>query len=153
MVTARLVNRELDREQPRLAALGWHKPRASAGRHLPSALSGVEAVQPTATFDQAITLMALNGYSQLAVLASPRNLRGAVTWQSIAYARHANPNASFADAIVPALEARYDKELIDKLPDLEVRDFVFVRDETNTVSSASWTRYCARSLPGASPLM
>ncbi len=102
--------------------------------NLPSALSGIVSVSPTATFDQAITTMVLNGYSQLAVLSGSHTLRGAVTWQSIAYARHASPTASFADAIVPAREARYDQELIEVLPDLEAWDFIFVRDEKNAVA-------------------
>ena len=102
--------------------------------NLPSALSGVVSVPPTATFDQAITTMVLNGYSQLAVLSGSHTLRGAVTWQSIAYARHASPTASFAEAIVPAREARYDQELIEVLPDLEAWDFIFVRNEKNAVA-------------------
>jgi len=102
--------------------------------NLPSALSGVVWIPPTATFDEAITVMMLNGYSQLAVLSGTHTLRGAVTWQSIAYARHASPNASFADAIIPAREARYDQELVEVLPDLETWDFVFVRDEKNAVA-------------------
>ena len=54
--------------------------------NLPSALGGVASVPPTATYEQAITVMLLNGYSQLAVLSGSRSLRGAVTWQSIARA-------------------------------------------------------------------
>jgi hypothetical protein len=92
--------------------------------NLPSALSGVVWIPPTATFDQAITMMMLNGYSQLAVLSGSHTVRGAVTWQSIAYARHANPDAGFADAIIPAREARYDQELVEVLPDLETWDFI-----------------------------
>ena len=102
--------------------------------NLPSALKGVVSVPPTATFDAAITVMLLNGYSQLAVLQGTHSLRGAVTWQSIAYARHANPNATFADAIIPAHEARYDQELIEILHDLEAWDFVFVRDDKKAVA-------------------
>jgi CBS domain-containing protein len=102
--------------------------------NLPSALSGVVSVPPTATFDQVITTMVLNGYSQLAVLSGSHTLRGAVTWQSIAYARHASPTASFADAIVPAREARYDQELVEVLSELEAWDFIFVRDEKNAVA-------------------
>ena len=102
--------------------------------NLPSALGGVEAVAPTATFDEAITVMLLNGFSQLAVLSGRYSLRGAVTWQSIAHTRHANPSASFFDAIVPAHEARYDQELIEVLPALEASEFVFVRDEKNAVA-------------------
>ena len=44
---------------------------------LPSGLGGVESLSPQSTFDEAITKMLLNDYSQLAVLSSPFNLRGA----------------------------------------------------------------------------
>jgi len=44
--------------------------------NLPSALGGVESVVPTATFDEAITLMLLNGYSQLAVAVRQAQLAG-----------------------------------------------------------------------------
>jgi CBS domain-containing protein len=113
--------------------------------NLPSALSGVVSIPPTATFDQAITLMALNGYSQLAVLSGSHSLRGAVTWQSIAYARHGNPDASFSDAIVPPHEARYDQYLIDVLPALETWDFLFVRDEKNAVAGIVTTADVVRA--------
>lgn len=102
--------------------------------NLPSALGGVVSVGSNATFEEAITSMLLNDYSQLAVLDGRCTLRGAVTWKSIAQIRHSNPSASFADAIVPADDFRYDKELIDALPTLETTDFIFVRDEKNTVS-------------------
>lgn len=102
--------------------------------NLPSALGGVVSVAPTATFDEAITLMLLNSYSQLAVLSGSHSLRGAVTWKSIAQTQHFKPSASFADAIVPSSEARYDQELIEVLPKLEESDFVFVRDEKNAVA-------------------
>ncbi len=102
--------------------------------NLPSALGGVVSVAPSATFEEAITLMLLNDYSQLAVLAGSHTLRGAVTWRSIAQARHANPSAGFSDAIVPVHDVRYDQELIDVLPTLEASDFVFVRDEKNAIA-------------------
>ena len=102
--------------------------------NLPAALNGVVSVSPTATLEEAITTMVLNGYSQLAVLQGKHTLRGAVTWQSIAYARHANPSATLADAIIPAREARYDQELIEVLRDLEAWDFVFVRDDQKAVA-------------------
>jgi CBS domain-containing protein len=102
--------------------------------NLPSALGGLASVPPTSTFEQAITIMLLNDYSQLAVLASSHILRGAVTWKSVAQARHASPSATFADAIVRAHEVRYDQELVDVLPILEAADFVFVRNEENKVA-------------------
>jgi CBS domain-containing protein len=102
--------------------------------NLPSALSGVAAVQPTDALVVAITRMRLNGYSQLAVLAGRRTLRGAVTWESIANARNGNPDATLADAIVRPADARYDQELIEILPLLEASGFVFVRNQNNEVA-------------------
>ncbi|MFC0050942.1 CBS domain-containing protein [Streptomyces actinomycinicus] len=55
---------------------------------LPSALAGVISVKPTATFEEVITLMVLHDFSQLPVLAGPHNLRGSVSWKSIARAPH-----------------------------------------------------------------
>ncbi|MBU2668394.1 hypothetical protein KOI35_33265 [Actinoplanes bogorensis] len=103
--------------------------------NLASALSGLKFVTPNASFDEALTKMLLNDFSQLAVLNGPRNLRGAVTWRSIAHARHANADATLSDAIEPDVVAvRYDKELIDVLPELQRTGFVFVRDQENVVA-------------------
>jgi CBS domain-containing protein len=103
--------------------------------NLPSALGGLKSVAPNATFDEAITKMLLNDFSQLAVLNGPRNLRGAVTWQSIAHARHADVHAKLSDAIdADAVAVRYDKELIDVLPELQRIGFVFVLDQASVVA-------------------
>ena len=68
--------------------------------NLPSASRKVCAVTPDATFEQAITLMLTNDYSQLAVMTNPRDLKGAVSWKSIARARNANPGAKLSAAII-----------------------------------------------------
>lgn len=101
---------------------------------LPSALGGVVSVKPTATFEEVITLMVLHDFSQLPVLAGPHNLRGSVSWKSIARARHADPGAHLSQAIVDAREVRYDHDLIDVLPTLTEHDFVLVRDQRNAVA-------------------
>lgn len=102
--------------------------------NLPSALKGVTSVTSSASFEEAFTKMRLNGYSQLPVLDGPRNLRGAVTWESIARARHANAAAQFADAIVDAHAVSYTDHLIDVLSDLERFGFVLVKDQTNQIA-------------------
>ena len=103
--------------------------------NLQSALGGLCSVAPNASFDEAVTNMLLNDYSQLAVLNGPRNLRGAITWRSIAHARHADPEARLSAAIDPDVVAvRYDKELIDVLPDVQRTGFVFVRNQENVVA-------------------
>jgi len=101
---------------------------------LPSALAGIVSVNPTATFEEVITLMLLHDFSQLPVLAGPHNLRGSVSWKSIARARHADPGARLSQAIVDAREVRYDHDLIDVLPTLVEHDFVLVRDQHNAIA-------------------
>jgi Restriction Enzyme Adenine Methylase Associated len=44
--------------------------------NLPSASRHVSSIPPDATFEEAITLMIIEDYSQLAVMSGPRNLRG-----------------------------------------------------------------------------
>ncbi|MFH8348214.1 CBS domain-containing protein [Streptomyces sp. NPDC018045] len=119
--------------QPAPEGEGDHSLGLTVG-NLPSAMAGVVSVSPSATFEEAITEMAVNGYSQLAVLAGTRNLRGAVTWESIARARHADPNAPFSRAIIKARDVTYDQHLVDVLPLLADFDFVLVRDQANAVS-------------------
>ncbi|MFG1608528.1 CBS domain-containing protein [Actinoplanes sp. NPDC049265] len=114
--------------------------------NLPSALGGLKFVAPNATFDEAITKLLLNDFSQLAVLNGPRNLRGAVTWTSIAHARHANLDARLSDAIeADVVAVRYDKELIDVLPELQRTGFVFVRDQDNTIAGIVTTADVVRA--------
>jgi CBS domain-containing protein len=118
-----------------------------------SPLLGVTHVGPNSTFEEAITKMALNDFSQLAVLSGPRNLRGAVTWRSVAQAMHQKPDASFADAIDPHVEVvAYDRDLFDVLPTLQQREFVFVWDESKVIAGIVTTadvaqRYGAMATP------
>lgn len=102
--------------------------------NLPSALNGVESISPQSTFDEAITKLLLNDYSQLAVLTSPYNLRGAITWRSIAQARHDDQRAIVSQAIVQTEPVSFDKELVDVLRRLYEEDFIFVRGPDNRIS-------------------
>jgi predicted transcriptional regulator len=95
------------------------------------------SVKPSATFEEAITVMQINDFSQVAVLASPYTVHGAVSWKSIAEARHRNAEATFSDAI--DLHARdrvfdYDRRLLDVLDTLQKHEFIFVRDEKRQIS-------------------
>jgi CBS domain-containing protein len=100
-----------------------------------SPLRGVVSVGPNGTIEEAVTKMLLNDYSQLAVLSGPRNLRGAVTWRSIAQAVQQRPDATVADALDTRVEVvAYDRDLFEVLPVLQQRDFVFVLDESKAVA-------------------
>lgn len=113
--------------------------------NIPSANNGVEAISPQASYEEAITRMLLNDFSQIAVMTNPRSTPRAVTWQSIARERHANPGGGLGGAIVPATTLPYDTELIDVLPRLESEDFVFVRDATNLVTGIVTTADVVRA--------
>jgi CBS domain-containing protein len=103
--------------------------------NLPSALGGVTSVTPDGTVEQAITLMQIDDFSQLAVLSvNKRKLAGAVTWKSIAIARHISPHATLHDCLIDAPEITYDQELVDVLSVLQSVGFVFVRNEVSEVN-------------------
>jgi hypothetical protein len=102
--------------------------------NLPSASKVVFSVAPDATFEQAITVMIIEDYSQLAVMSGPRNLKGAVSWKSIAKARNANPDAKLSAAIFRAAEILYTADLISTLPLIQSREFVFVLGADRSVT-------------------
>lgn len=130
--TARLLEVTPDTSSnPAVEDAGRRQPGLTLG-NLPSALGGVESVTPQSSFDEAVTKMLLNDYSQLAVL-NGRDLRGAVTWRSIAQARHLDPDAPLSRAITPTEPVSYATELLDVLPLLFQRDFVFVRGPQNKI--------------------
>jgi CBS domain-containing protein len=107
-------------------------------------LDGVASVGPNSRLEEAITEMLLNDFSQLAVLSGPRNVRGAVTWRSIAQAMHQKPDASVADATIHAEAVAYERDLFEVLPTLQQREFVFVTDVSRAVMGIVTTADVAR---------
>ncbi|MEU4643982.1 CBS domain-containing protein [Micromonospora sp. NPDC023814] len=95
------------------------------------------SVPPSATFEEAITAMQINDYSQVAVLANSHQIYGSVSWESIAAAKHRNPTATFSDAIDRRARDRvfdYDTRLLDVLGTLQQHGFIFVRDDQRKIS-------------------
>jgi len=69
------------------------------------------------------------------VLSGTHNVRGAVSWRSIAQALHRKPTAGFADVIDTRVEVvAYDRDLFEVLPMLQRHEFVLVRDENRAVA-------------------
>lgn len=103
-------------------------------------------VSPSATLDEAVTLMLLNDFSQLPVMRhdADRNVEHAVTWQSIGQARHADTAAGLSDVFVEAEVFSFDTELTDVLPRLVVRDFVLVKDAERRIFGIVTTADVAR---------
>lgn len=102
--------------------------------NLPSASSELVSVKPSATFEEAMTKMMLNDFSQLPVLRTRRHCDGAVTWRSIARARFKDSHAPFVAAIVNAKTLAYDTPLNEVLGLLQADDFVFVRNDHNEIT-------------------
>ncbi|MFI7080608.1 hypothetical protein ACIBO1_25220 [Micromonospora sp. NPDC049903] len=106
------------------------------GNMLPDDMS-LTWVSPTASFEEAITAMQVDDFSQIAVLANPYTLHGAVSWESIAAAKHRDANATFSEAIDRRAAARvfdYDVRLLDVLETLQKNGFIFVRDDQRKIS-------------------
>ncbi|MCA1706513.1 MAG: hypothetical protein LC808_25910 [Actinobacteria bacterium] len=101
---------------------------------LPSAAAGVVGVSPSGSLVEAQTLMLVNDYSQLAVIAGERSLKGAVTWQGIAEALMRSDKARLADAIVDTQPVRYSDDLLGLVPTIVEKNFVFVQDETTRIT-------------------
>jgi hypothetical protein len=78
--------------------------------------------------------MLLDDYSQLAVMAGARSLRGAVSLKSIAKARNANPRASLSAALIKADPVPYTADLISTLPLIQRNEFVFVVGSDQSVT-------------------
>lgn len=95
----------------------------------------LRSVSPSTSFQGVITAMQLDDYSQIAVLEDDHTLVGAVTWKSIAEAKHHNPEASFQAAIDRTAKVfEYNARLLDVISTLKVDGFIFVRDFDGAIS-------------------
>jgi hypothetical protein len=65
-------------------------------------------------------------YSQLAVMAGERQLIGALSWESMALAAIRDPEFTLADATIPARAVELDDDLIELIPVIAEKGFVFV---------------------------
>lgn len=102
---------------------------------LESANRGVESVLMDDTLLHAQSVMMRFDYSQLAVLSGPRNVRGAISWESIARERLRNPEVDRVSAcMVEARSVEAENHLLDVVPEVAQRGFVFVKARDGTLS-------------------
>jgi restriction system protein len=95
-------------------------------RSIRAAHGQLASVRPQDTLEQAQSMMLENDYSQLAVL-SGRELRGFVSWESIAKALIVNPDCALERVVVPAdPPLRLDDDLLTNVPRIVERGFLFV---------------------------
>jgi hypothetical protein len=84
------------------------------------------SVAPQDSLERAQALMLRYDYSQLAVMAGTRSLRGAVSWESIAQARIRNSNAPLVEAVIPGEVVHDDDDLLAMIPRIINAGFAFV---------------------------
>jgi len=95
---------------------------------LSAANQPVVSVPPNTPLSEAVTLMMLKDFSQLPVIQAERDLKGAVTWASIATTQALGRTAKTVnDCVVPAEEVWSNAALFDAIPKIVAGGFVLVR--------------------------
>jgi restriction system protein len=94
---------------------------------LASANAGLVSVRLDDTLERAQALMMGHDYSQLAIQSGPRDLRGAISWESIAQAKIRKPDAGLRDAIFIPEVIGLDDDLLARIPMIVDASFVFVQ--------------------------
>lgn len=101
-------------------------------RMLEAANREVVSVNPQDPIERAITLMLAHDFSQLAVMTGPRDLKGAISWQSIGSRLSQRTELKeVKDAMDPASEVRDDLSLFEATRMIVQRDYVFVRSTSD----------------------
>jgi CBS domain-containing protein len=110
-------------------------PVALLVKHIPSAIAGVVSVSPEDSLGKAQALMTAQGYSQLAVMSNDWDLRGAVSWQSVAKASLIHPHITLKQATMPLPAVVHaDDDLLGQIDVIYRNDFVFVRQSDGQIS-------------------
>lgn len=102
--------------------------------HIRSANRAVTFIHLDVTIEYALSLMESSDYSQLPVISGQRDLRGVVTWQSIAETRLRADNATIVDAMLPhPPEIALDDDLIPHVRRILDHNFAFVRSRDKRI--------------------
>lgn len=102
---------------------------------LAAASAGVVAVSPDETIEAASTRMSLNDYSQLAVQAGPRSVKGVISWETIGKRRLTGEPALVRDATrADAAFVNLDDPLLPVLETVARSNFVLVRAQDQTLA-------------------
>ena len=119
-------------DEPGTTEAPSHSEVALTVSSLKSASSGVTTIERTQDLVLARAVMLRHDFSQLAVMSGPRQLVGAVSWQSMAIAALGSREFDLAAATVRATLVNPDDDLIRLIPTIVEESFVFVmaRDRT-----------------------
>lgn len=102
---------------------------------VPSANRGVVSVLMTDKISLATTLMSFGGYSQLAIMQGIREVRGMITWESIAWRSMRTPEPeTVAECRIDAHVIDSDASLFDAFPTIEKFGYVLARSKERTIT-------------------
>jgi restriction system protein len=103
---------------------------------LPSSNQGVAFVPPEDSLVVAESIMLRYDFSQLAVMTASdsRDLKGAVSWESIAQAQLRDSQCSLKDSLIPSDPVDLDDDLLGLIPRIVASGFVFVRARDRRIS-------------------
>ena len=100
-----------------------------------SANRGVARVLLTDPLQVATTRMRFEGFSQLAIMQSEREVRGVISWESIAKRSMLKPEPTLvSDCRVDAQVIDADGSLFEALPTIEKFDYVLVRSKEKKIT-------------------
>jgi hypothetical protein len=100
-----------------------------------SANRGVASVLLTDRISEATTVMGFEGYSQLAIMQGKREVRGMITWESIAMRSMRPPEPkTVADCRIDAHVIDSDASLFDAFPTIEKFGYVLARSKERTIT-------------------
>jgi CBS domain-containing protein len=104
-------------------------------RQIKAAHGPLERVSPQDTLERAQSLMLEKNYSQLAVLSGERELRGFVSWESIAKALIVSRDCTLDNVVLPAdPPLRLSDDLLSNVPRIVDKGFLFVEGTDRRIS-------------------
>lgn len=111
---------------------------------LAAANRGVVSVSINDKLDKATTLMLFENYSQLAVMQGARDVKGMISWESIArQSMQSPPPSTVQDCIIEARTVNATAALFDTLREVEQYGYVLVRDKGKITGIVTATDFAA----------
>lgn len=111
---------------------------------LAAANRGVVSISVNDKLDKATTLMLFENYSQLAVMQGDRDVKGMISWESIARrSMQSPPPKTVQDCMIEARIVNATDALFDTLPQVEQYGYVLVRDKGKITGIVTATDFAA----------
>lgn len=100
------------------------------GDRQPSAVT----VRMNDSLTTAVSIMMRHDFSQLPVVRSQSECRGAVSWESIARTRSYRPEAGLLDCTLPVDQCSLKDDVLDNLPRIMTHGFVVLKDDSRRIA-------------------